>query len=110
LMEVKEQLYIAQSQPAQPPEMPQIQQPQACQPCVEPMPVIFCFRPDTEKPTSWIRGEFLMWTAEAGDLARRAAERGVGDDHRSVAGKPAPPGPDGPGPDREQRRHRPAHP
>lgn len=70
LIEVQEQLFIAQAQNQQYQQTMQQQQMQSqvCQPCVEPSPIIFCWRPDTEQPTSWARGEFLMWTAEAGDL------------------------------------------
>ncbi len=40
---------------------------QACC-CPQPLPPIVCYRPNVEESTSWIRGEILVWTAEAGTL------------------------------------------
>ncbi|MCP5509413.1 MAG: hypothetical protein H7A39_03260 [Chlamydiales bacterium] len=36
--------------------------------CPEPLPPIVCWRPNVEEPTSWVKGEILVWTAEAGNL------------------------------------------
>ena len=68
LLIAKEQLFIAAAQSEHMQNQMQQEREHYQQCCVKEIPPIVCWRPNVEEPTSWVRGEILVWTAEAGDL------------------------------------------